>query len=142
MVCNADEAEPGAFKDRVLLEDDPHRILEGMLIAGLAIRSTKGYIFIRGEYLYQLNVMTQAIEEARKAGFLGENILGTGFNFDIEIRRGAGKYVGGEETAVFKAIEGYPAIPEARPPYPSTRGLFGRPTIVNNVETLANVPHI
>jgi NADH-quinone oxidoreductase subunit F len=142
LVCNADEAEPGAFKDRVLLEDDPHRILEGMLIAGFAIRSTKGYIFIRGEYLYQLNVMTQAIEEARKAGFLGENILGTGFNFDIEIRRGAGKYVSGEETALIKAIEGYPAIPVTRPPYPATHGLFGRPTVVNNVETLANVPHI
>jgi NADH-quinone oxidoreductase subunit F len=142
VVCNAAEAEPGAFKDRVLLEDDPHRVIEGMLIAGYAVQASKGYFFVRGEYLYQINVLAQAVEEARKAGYLGENILGAGFNFDIEIRRGAGKYVGGEETAVFRAIEGYPATPQARPPYPATSGLFGRPTVVNNVETLANVPTI
>jgi NADH-quinone oxidoreductase subunit F len=142
VVCNAGEAEPGSFKDRVLIEDDPHRVLEGMVIAGFAVGATKGYLFVRGEYLYQINVMIQAIEEARKAGYLGEKILGSAFCFDIEIRRGAGGYVGGEETAVFKTIEGYAPVPSARPPFPTTHGLFGMPTVVNNVETLVNVPYI
>ncbi len=142
VVCNADEAEPGSFKDRVLLEDDPHRILEGMLIAGYAVGASKGYIFIRGEYLFQHNVMLQAVEEARKAGYLGHHVLDSAFSFDVEIRRGAGTYVGGEETAMFESIAGFRGIPHVKPPFPSETGLFGQPTVINNVETLANVPYI
>ena len=142
IVCNGDEAEPGSFKDRVLLEDDPHRILEGMLIAAYAIGASKGYIYIRGEYLFQHNVMVQAVEEARKAGYLGEKILASDFSFEVEIRRGAGTYVGGEETALFESIEGFRGMPRAKPPLPTLEGLFGKPTITHNVETLANVPYI
>lgn len=142
VVCNAAEAEPGSYKDRVLLEDDPHRVLEGMAIAAVAIGASKGYLMVRGEYIYQIEILQQALEEAREAGLIGENILGTGWNFDIEIRRCAGKFVSGEETALLKVIEGYPPIPSRRPPYPSTAGLFGKPTVVDNVETLANLPWI
>lgn len=142
ILCNADEAEPGSFKDRVLLEDEPHLILEGMLIAGYAVGARKGYIYIRGEYLFQYQVMLRAVEEARQAGFLGEHVMGTSFSFDIEVRRGAGTYVAGEETAQIESIEGKPAYPRPRPPFPTAQGLFGKPTVVNNVETLANVPYI
>jgi NADH-quinone oxidoreductase subunit F len=142
ILCNADEAEPGSFKDRVLLEDEPHLILEGMLIAGYAVGASKGYIYIRGEYLFQYQVMLRAVEEARQAGFLGEHVMGTGFSFDVEVRRGAGTYVAGEETAQIESIEGKPAYPRPRPPFPTSQGLFGKPTVVNNVETLANVPYI
>ena len=142
IVCNADEAEPGTFKDRVLLEDDPHRILEGMLIAGYAVGAAKGYIYIRGEYLFQFNVMTQAVEEARKVGYLGANVMGSGYAFDVELRRGAGAYVCGEETALFESIEGFRGMPRIKPPFPTTSGLFGKPTVINNVETLANIPYI
>jgi NADH-quinone oxidoreductase subunit F len=142
IVCNAAEAEPGAFKDRVLLEDDPHRILEGMIIAGFAVGASKGYIVYRGEYVYPTNVMAEAIAEATKAGYLGQNILNSGFNFEVEIRRGAGNYIAGEETALFKVIEGFQPIPTERPPFPTQRGLFKQPTVVNNVETLANIPTI
>lgn len=142
VVCNADEAEPGTFKDRVLLEDDPHRILEGMLITAYAIGASKGYIYIRGEYLFQYNVMVQAVEEARRAGYLGDNVIGSGFAFNVELRRGAGAYVCGEETALFESIEGNRGMPRIKPPYPTSEGLFGKPTVINNVETLANIPYI
>lgn len=142
IVCNADEAEPGTFKDRVLMEDDPHSILEGILIAAYAIGAQKGYIYIRGEYLLPYEAMNKAVEDAREAGFLGSNILDSDFNFEIEIRRGAGAYICGEETALFESIEGKRGFPRLKPPFPTTHGLFGKPTVINNVETLANVPVI
>ena len=142
IICNADEAEPGAFKDRVLLEDEPHLILEGMLIAAYATGASKGFVYVRGEYVFQYKVMLKAVQEARKAGLLGESILGSGFCFDVEIRRGAGTYLAGEETAQLKSLEGKPAIPRTRPPFPAASGLFGKPTLIQNVETLANVPYI
>ncbi len=142
LVCNGDEAEPGTFKDRVLMEDDPHLIIEGMLIAAYAIGVKKGYFYIRGEYLTSYKHVKAAVEEARNAGYLGENILGSNFCFDIEIRRGAGAYVCGEETALFESIEGKRGFPRVKPPFPVTHGLFGKPTVINNVETLANIPII
>jgi NADH-quinone oxidoreductase subunit F len=142
VVCNGDEAEPGTFKDRVILEDDPHRVLEGLVIAGRAIGAGRGYIYIRGEYFYAYQMMAQAVQEAYQAGLLGSNILGSGFDFDVEIRRGAGAYVCGEETALFESIEGKRGFPRIKPPFPTTKGLFGKPTAINNVETLINVPLI
>jgi NADH-quinone oxidoreductase subunit F len=142
VVCNADEAEPGTFKDRVLLEDDPHRVLEGLLIAGYAIGAQKGYIYIRGEYQFQLETMQQAVEEAQQAGLLGADILGSGFGFEVELRKGAGAYICGEETALFESIEGKRGFPRVKPPFPTTSGLFGKPTVINNVETLVNIPTI
>jgi len=142
IVCNADEAEPGTFKDRVLLEDEPHLVLEGLIIAAYAIGAEKGYIYVRGEYIFQFKAMLRAVEEARQANYLGDRILGSSFSFDVEVRRGAGTYVAGEETAQLESIEGKVAIPRARPPFPTSNGLFGQPTIINNVETLANVPYI
>ena len=142
VVCNADEAEPGTFKDRVLLEDDPHRVLEGLIICAYAIGAEHGYIYIRGEYLFQFETMQTAVDQARAAGLLGANILGTGFTFDVELRLGAGAYVCGEETALFESIEGKRGFPRVKPPFPTTHGLFGRPTVINNVETLANIPYI
>jgi NADH-quinone oxidoreductase subunit F len=142
VVCNADEAEPGTFKDRVIMEEDPHSLLEGMLIAARAVGAHKGYIFIRGEYPQAYRVMSQAVEEAVRAGYLGENVLDQGFAFDIEIRRGAGAYICGEETALFEAIEGKRGFPRVKPPFPTTHGLFGKPTVINNVETLINIPLI
>ncbi len=142
VICNADEAEPGTFKDRVMMEDDPHRILEGLLIAAYACGASKGYWYIRGEYLLSYEVVAQAVREARQAGYLGANILGSGFDFELELRRGAGAYVCGEETAQFESIEGKRGFPRIKPPFPTTQGLFGRPTVINNVETLANVPLI
>ncbi len=142
VVCNADEAEPGAFKDRVLMEDNPHAILEGMLLAAYAIGAREGYIYIRGEYLLPYRVMQQAVEEAQAAGLLGERILGSNFSFSVEIRRGAGAYICGEETALFESIEGKRGFPRLKPPFPTTHGLFGKPTVINNVETLANIPLI
>lgn len=142
VVCNGDEAEPGTFKDRVMMEEDPHQVLEGLIIAGYAIGANHGYIFIRGEYPHAFEMMKRAIEEGHRAGLLGENILGSSFTFDVELRRGAGAYICGEETALFEAIEGKRGFPRSKPPYPTTYGLFGKPTVINNVETLANVPLI
>ncbi len=142
LVCNADESEPGTFKDRVLMEEDPHSVLEGMLIAAYAIGAHQGYLYIRGEYPYAYKVLEGAIEEARQAGLLGADILGSGFEFDIQLRRGAGAYICGEETALFESIEGKRGFPRVKPPFPTTHGLFGKPTAINNVETLCNVPHI
>jgi NADH-quinone oxidoreductase subunit F len=142
VVCNADESEPGTFKDRVLMEDDPHRLLEGLIIAGYAVGAQQGYIFIRGEYPQAYSVLEHALFEARDAGYLGEAILGSDFSFDIELRLGAGAYICGEETALFEAIEGKRGFPRLKPPFPTTNGLFGKPTAINNVETLCNLPYI
>jgi NADH-quinone oxidoreductase subunit F len=142
VICNADESEPGTFKDRILLIDDPHRTIEGMSIAAYAIGARKGYIYIRAEYPYVLPALEKALDEARRSGLLGENILGSGFSFDIELRVGAGAYICGEETALFESIEGKRGFPRVKPPFPTTHGLFGKPTVINNVETLCNVPLI
>ncbi len=139
IVCNADESEPGTFKDRVLLENDPFAILEGILIAGFAVGAEKGFIYIRGEYSKAQQIFHQVIKAARNRGFLGKNILDSGFSFDIELRSGAGAYICGEETALFESIEGKRGFPRLKPPYPTTHGLFGNPTVINNVETFANV---
>ncbi|MCC6955384.1 MAG: NADH-quinone oxidoreductase subunit NuoF [Anaerolineales bacterium] len=142
VVCNADESEPGTFKDRVLMEDDPHLTLEGMIIAGYAIGAPKGYIYVRGEYLQSYKTLGDAVAEAEAAGYLGKNILGSGFDFEIELRLGAGAYICGEETALFESIEGKRGFPRLKPPFPTTSGLFGKPTVINNVETLCNIPFI
>jgi NADH-quinone oxidoreductase subunit F len=142
VVCNGDEAEPGTFKDRVLMEEDPHRIIEGMIIAGYAVGAQKGFIFVRGEYPHAYQSMVEAIAEAARYGYVGQNVLGSGFTFEIETFRSAGAYVCGEETALFEAIEGKRGFPRAKPPFPTTNGLFNRPTVINNVETLCNVPLI
>jgi NADH-quinone oxidoreductase subunit F len=142
VVCNADESEPGTFKDRVLMEGDPFSLLEGIMLCGYSIGSRKGYIYVRGEYPRARRILSEAIEQARSAGFLGENILGSGFSFDIEIRSGAGAYICGEETALFESIEGKRGFPRLKPPFPTTHGLFGKPTVINNVETLCTVTWI
>lgn len=142
VICNADESEPGTFKDRVLMEGDPFAILEGMTIAAFATGAKKGYIYIRGEYPFALERLQHAIRAAREQHFLGDNILGREFSFDIEIRRGAGAYICGEETALFNSIEGFRGEPRNKPPFPTQSGLFRQPTVVNNVETLVNVPEI
>lgn len=142
VVCNADESEPGTFKDRVLMEGDPFIVIEGMTIAGFVTGARQGYIYLRGEYPLAAERMQHAIDEARTNGLLGENILGRGFHFDVEIRRGAGAYICGEETALFNSIEGFRGEPRNKPPFPTQAGLFRQPTVVNNVETLANVPVI
>ncbi len=139
IVCNGDESEPGTFKDRVLLENDPYAILEGMLIAGFAIGAEKGFIYIRGEYPQAQKIISQAIETLYERGYLGKNIFDSYFDFDIELRSGAGAYICGEETALFESIEGQRGFPRLKPPYPTTHGLFGKPTVINNVETFANV---
>ena len=140
--CNADEGDPGAFMDRSVLEGDPHVVLEAMAIAGYAIGATQGYIYVRAEYPIAVKRLQIAIDQAREYGLLGENIFGTGFDFDIDIRLGAGAFVCGEETALMTSIEGHRGEPRPRPPFPAVKGLFGKPTILNNVETYANVPRI
>jgi NADH-quinone oxidoreductase subunit F len=142
LICNADESEPGTFKDRVLLDGDPFAIVEAMTIAGIATGCERGFVYIRGEYPLGAERMQHAINESREHGFLGDDILGRGVKFDIEIRRGAGAYICGEETAIFNSIEGYRGEPRNTPPFPAQAGLFGLPTVVNNVETLANIPLI
>lgn len=142
IICNADESEPGTFKDRVLIEGDPFSIIEGMLIAGYAIGAPQGYIYIRGEYPRPTTILQQAIEAAYAAGYLGQDILGRGFDFDLEIRSGAGAYICGEETALFESIEGQRGMPRSKPPFPTTNGLFDKPTMINNVETLCTAAWI
>jgi NADH-quinone oxidoreductase subunit F len=142
LVCNADESEPGTFKDRVLMEGDPHRTLEGMIIAGYAVGAKRGYLYVRGEYPQAADALRRAVEEAQSNGFLGQGILGSDFDFEVEIRLGAGAYICGEETALFESIEGKRGFPRVKPPFPTTNGLFGKPTAINNVETLCNVPFI
>ena len=137
--CNADEGDPGAFMDRSILEGDPHSVLEAMAIAGYTIGSNQGYIYVRAEYPIAVHRLQVAIKQAREYGLLGKNILGTGFDFDIDIRLGAGAFVCGEETALMTSIEGHRGEPRPRPPFPAVKGLFGRPTILNNVETWANI---
>ncbi|MCC7446509.1 MAG: NADH-quinone oxidoreductase subunit NuoF [Anaerolineae bacterium] len=139
VVCNADESEPGTFKDRVLMEAQPHLLLEGMALCGYAIGASQGYLFIRGEYPESAASLQAAIAEAEAAGLLGDNIMGSSFSFHIELRRGAGAYICGEETALFEAIEGKRGFPRVKPPFPTTHGLFNKPTCVNNVETLCAV---
>ncbi len=140
--CNADEGDPGAFMDRSVLEGDPHSVLEAMAIAGYAIGSQQGYIYVRAEYPIAVKRLRIAIDQAREAGLLGKDIFGTGFNFDIDLRLGSGAFVCGEETALMTSIEGCRGEPRPRPPFPAIKGLFGKPTILNNVETLANVCQI
>ncbi len=142
VVCNADEGEPGTFKDRLILEGDPHRVLEGMMIAGYAVGAARGYVYIRGEYDLSIARVRKAIDDARRAGYLGDKVLGSSFSFDIEIKKGAGAYVCGDETALLESMEGKRGYPRIKPPYPGSVGFWDRPTIVNNVETLANVPPI
>jgi NADH:ubiquinone oxidoreductase subunit F (NADH-binding)/(2Fe-2S) ferredoxin len=142
VICNGDEGDPGAFMDRSILESNPHAVVEGMLIAGYAIGATKGFIYVRAEYPLAVESFSKAVESAREYGILGNNILGTDFNFDIEVRLGAGAFVCGEETALIGSIEGKRGMPSAKPPYPAQKGLWGKPTIINNVETFANLPFI
>jgi len=142
LVCNADEGDPGAFMDRSLLEGDPHAVLEGIIIGAYATGATHGYIYCRAEYPLALERLEIAIEKAKEEGFLGEDILGSGFSFDIQIKEGAGAFVCGEETALMNSIEGERGMPDPRPPFPAQSGLFGEPTNINNVETWANIPWI
>ena len=142
MVCNADEGDPGAFMDRVLMESDPHSVLEGMLIGGYAIGAAEGIIYVRAEYPLAMARLSIAIKQAREAGILGRNLYGSEFCFDIRVKEGAGSYVCGEETALIASLEGWRGAPRLKPPYPAERGYRGRPTVINNVETLAYVPWI
>jgi NADH-quinone oxidoreductase subunit F len=142
VICNADESETGTFKDRLLMEGDPYRILEGMAITAFVTCSTNGFIYLRGEYSLAYERLSLALETARARGFLGDRILRDDFDFDVEIRRGAGAYICGEETALFESIEGRRGEPRTKPPFPTDAGLFQRPTVINNVETFANIPFI
>jgi NADH-quinone oxidoreductase subunit F len=142
VVCNADESEPGTFKDRVLMEANPYRLIEAMIIAGYAVGASYGYIYIRGEYPIAHARLERAIEEMRSAGYLGSEVAETDYSFDLELRKGAGAYVCGEETALFNSIEGFRGEPRQKPPFPTAAGLFSRPTLVNNVESLMNIPDI
>ncbi len=142
LVCNADESEPGTFKDRVLIEKDPHAIIEGTILASYAIQSHLSFIYIRGEFAFGAKVLEKALEEARQAGYIGKNILESGYDLEVIIHRGAGAYICGEETALLSSLEGKKGWPKVKPPFPATHGLFGCPTVVNNVETLAALPWI
>ncbi len=142
VICNADESEPGTFKDRLVLEGDPHAIIEAMMIAAYCVGADEGFVYIRGEYGLAISRMKKAIEQAKAYGLIGENIFGTDFSFDLHIHAGAGAYICGEETALIESIEGNRGEPRPRPPYPTTAGLWQKPTLVNNVETLANIPAI
>ncbi|MHC4741562.1 MAG: NAD(P)H-dependent oxidoreductase subunit E, partial [Planctomycetota bacterium] len=142
LICNADEGDPGAFMDRALLEGDPHRVIEGMLIAANAIGASHGFIYVRAEYPIAVEHIGIALDQARKLGLLGRNILGSGFDFDIEVRMGAGAFVCGEETALIASLEGKRGMPRQRPPFPAQKGYHDKPTNINNVETFANVPLI
>lgn len=142
VICNADEGEPGTFKDRLIMEGDPHSVIEGMVIAGYAVGASKGYIYIRGEYFESVSSLRDAISKAYEYGLLGQSVLGTEFSFDLSVRLGAGAYVCGEETALIESIEGKSGRPRLKPPYPPVSGLYDKPTVVNNVETFACVPPI
>ncbi len=142
VVCNADESEPGTFKDRELIQKNPHQLIEGVIIAAYAIDASISYIYIRGEYDQQADILDAAIEEARQRGLLGENILGSGFNLQLELFRGAGAYICGEETGMLDSLEGKRGNPRLKPPFPANLGLFQGPTLINNVETLSTLPHI
>jgi NADH-quinone oxidoreductase subunit F len=142
IVCNADESEPGTFKDRLLIEKDPHAIIEGTLIAAYAIQSHIAFIYIRGELVFGANMLERAVKEALQAGYIGKNVAGSGYDLDVIVHRGAGAYICGEETALLSSLEGGRGWPKVKPPFPATHGLFGCPTVVNNVETLAALPWI
>jgi NADH-quinone oxidoreductase subunit F len=142
MICNADESEPGTFKDRELILVDPHMVLEGIAIASYAIGANTSYVYIRGEFVREAEILARAIAEARKKKFLGQDILGRGYDLEVHIHRGAGAYICGEETALIESIEGKRGLPRLKPPFPAVVGVFGCPTVVNNVETLSCVPHI
>lgn len=142
LIANADEMEPGTFKDRILLECTPHQLIEGMILSAFAIQASESFVFLRWAYKTAAQVITKAIEEAYQAGYLGHNILGSSFSLEMHLHTGVGRYMCGEETALLNSLEGKRATPRAKPPFPQVSGLFGRPTIVNNVETLCNIPHI
>ncbi len=142
VICNGDEGDPGAFMDRSIMEGDPHSVIEGMMIAGYAIGARKGYIYVRAEYPLAVQRLRQTIKDATEHGLLGSRILGTDFSFDIHVNEGAGAFVCGEESALIASIEGQRGMPRPKPPFPAVAGLWGKPTIINNVETLANVPQI
>lgn len=142
LCVNADEGEPGTFKDRFIIENDPHQLIEGVIISAYALDCHMAFIFIRGEYTFAAKVLDQAIKEAYEQGYLGENILGSGYNLDLAIHQGAGAYICGEETSLLESLEGKRGHPRLKPPFPAVAGLYGAPTVINNVETLANVPHI
>jgi NADH-quinone oxidoreductase subunit F len=142
VLCNGDESEPGTCKDRLILEHDPHSVIEGVVVAGIAVGSRTGYIYIRGEYRYLSEIMQKALADAYARGFLGKNIFGSGYDFDVYWHGGAGAYEVGEESALMESLEGKRGVPRIRPPFPAVVGLWGGPTVINNVETLASVPHI
>jgi NADH-quinone oxidoreductase subunit F len=142
LCCNADESEPGAFKDRELMQKNPHQMIEGIVIAARAAGANRCFIFIRGEYDLQGDILDRAVEEAYEAGFLGENVLGSGEQVELVVHRGAGAYICGEETALLDSLEGKRGNPRLKPPFPAVQGLYGGPTLINNVETLSNVPHV
>ena len=142
LICNADEMEPGTFKDRLLMEDLPHQLIEGMLIAAYTLEATHGFIFIRGEYIEAAKILNQALEQAKSKNYLGQNILGSNWSFELHVHTGAGRYICGEETALINSLEGRRANPRTKPPFPQVAGAWGRPTIVNNVETFNNLPAI
>jgi len=142
LVANGDEMEPGTFKDRYLMEGDPHQLVEGVILASYAIQADEAFVFIRGEYARAARLVERAVREATEHGYLGEDILGTGFNLEVRVHTSVGRYMCGEETALLNSLEGKRATPRFKPPFPQTVGLFGRPTVVQNVETLCNVPHI
>ncbi len=142
LVCNADESEPGTFKDRELITGDPHQLLEGIILASYAIGARTAYLYLRGEFIRAAAIMEQAIQEAASRGFLGHDILGSGFHLDVHLHRGAGAYICGEETALLESLEGKRGLPRLKPPFPASAGLYRKPTVVNNVETLCNLPHI
>jgi NADH-quinone oxidoreductase subunit F len=142
LVINADESEPGAFKDRELMERNPHQLLEGVAISSYAVRCEKAFIYVRGEFLYIEEILNRAISDAYEKGYLGQNIFGSGFNIDVVVHRGAGAYICGEESALLDSLEGYRGFPRLKPPFPAVKGLYGQPTVINNVETIGNVPHI
>src|SRR5271169_4900791 len=142
VLCNGDESEPGTCKDRLIFEQDPHSVIEGVMIASLAVGSKTGYIYLRGEYRYLIQIMEKAVADAYARGFAGKNIFGSGVDLDIFVHSGAGAYEVGEESALMESLEGKRGIPRVRPPFPAVVGLYGGPTVINNAETLANVPHI
>ncbi len=140
IVCNADEGEPGTFKDRIIMEQDPHLLIEGMIIAAYAVGAEKGYIYIRGEYHHSVDMIRKALESAFKRGFLGDNILDSGYSLELDVKLGGGSYLCGEELTLLESIEGKRGYPRIKPPYPAEKGLFDMPTLINNVETLSHIP--
>lgn len=142
LVCNCDESEPGTFKDRLLVEKDPHQLIEGMILTSYAINAHRAFIYCRGEYFEAMYKLSAAVAQAKKKGYLGDKIFGTDFSLDIVVHPGAGAYIAGEETALLNSLEGYRATPRLKPPFPAVAGLYGKPTVINNVETLCNVVHI